>query len=150
MVIVAVVLWPSKSQPRAREYRDFAACLLTDGQGLAGEHAGAVWAGMQDASASTRVRVQYVQVIGEATVANARPYLAGLLQRRCDVVVAVGSAQVGAVAAVAPQNSNVRFVVLVDAEHSGAGAVANVTSVPWSTGDQVRNQVREAVVANTS
>jgi hypothetical protein len=45
-----------------------------------------VWAGMQDASAATRVGVSYLAAEGDGSVGDVLPYLAGLLQRGCDVV----------------------------------------------------------------
>src|SRR6266545_4918684 len=56
-------LWPSArpaQQSRARAYLAFTACLLTDEHGIAGERAVPVWAGMQDASLATRVKVQFL------------------------------------------------------------------------------------------
>src|SRR5581483_9589438 len=94
LVVVGLVTWlawPSpEPQPRARPYLEYTACLLTDGQGIAGPVAQAVWDGMEDASLDTHARVQYQQVVGEASVGNALPYLSSLIQRRCAVVVAVG------------------------------------------------------------
>src|SRR6266540_1993395 len=94
-VLVAAVLvwalWPAGSgpAPRARQYLDFTACLLTGEHGVADADAAPVWAGMQDASLQTRAEVQYLVVVGEQTVANAGPFLASLAQSRCDLVIAV-------------------------------------------------------------
>jgi hypothetical protein len=55
-----------------------------------GAAAAPVWAGMQDASLATHAKVQYLQVTGEATVGNALPYLATLVQRRYAVVFGAG------------------------------------------------------------
>jgi hypothetical protein len=63
--LAAWILWPS---PRPRPYLAFTACLLTDEQGVAGSAAGAVWAGMQDASLATRAKVQYVPAVGTGGV----------------------------------------------------------------------------------
>jgi hypothetical protein len=142
--VVAWWLWPSGSAPapRARHYRDVDACLLTDEQGLAGGQAAAVWAGMRDASAATRARVSYLPVVGEQTSENALPYLNGLIQRRCDVVLAAGPAEVAAVLADAGQFPAVRFVVV------GAGAAGgNVTGVDGSDPAGLRAEVASAVKA---
>lgn len=78
--------------PRARQYKEFDACLLTDEKGIvAGAAAAPVWEGMQKASLETRARVTYVPVIGEPSAANARPFFNSLMQRKCDVVLAVGA-----------------------------------------------------------
>lgn len=136
------LLWPSAPAARARSYRDVDACLLTDGQGLSGAQAAAVWAGMQDASADTRVRVSYLAVQGEGTVGNALPYLAGLLQRGCDVVLATGPAEVSAVVADAKTYPKVRFVVV------GASAAGpNVTEVGVTQASAVHAQVKQVIVA---
>ncbi len=131
-------LWPSNPAPRARQYRDFDACLLTDAQGLSGSQARQAWAGMQDASLETRIRVSYLPVAGEATADNAAPYLASLIQRRCRVIVAVGDPQVSAVGAAASRYPAVRFVVL----GRPATSAGNVTAVPASTPDAVRSQLK--------
>jgi hypothetical protein len=139
--VLAWVLWPSGAPvPRARPYLAFTACLLTDGQGVTGPRAAPVWAGMQDASLSTHAKVQFLQVTGEGTVANAQPYVASLVQRKCAVVVAVGTAQVGAVLADAPKYPGVRFVVL-----GPAGDVPGVTSVDASAKDGGRARVAALV-----
>jgi hypothetical protein len=137
-LVVAWLAWPEEPEPpRARPYLEYTACLLTDGQGLAGSTAGSVWAGMQDASLATHAKVQYLAVPGEATVGNALPYLSGLVQRRCSVVFAVGAAQADAVRVDAPKYPKVRFVVL-----DGAARGANITALTGLSGDQLHARVR--------
>ncbi|GAA3063408.1 hypothetical protein GCM10017562_31110 [Streptomyces roseofulvus] len=130
--------------PRSRAYADRDACLLTDERGIvSGAPAAPLWEGMQRASADGRVRVTYVPVMGERTVANARPFLNGLVQRDCEIVVASGPAQVTAATEAAAKNGGVRFVV-VD-EGAGAGEVPeNVTRI--AAGEKAGGEV-EAVVA---
>jgi hypothetical protein len=136
-VLVGWLVWPSDPEPpRARPYLEYTACLLTDGQGLAGPAASSVWAGMQDASLATHAKVQYLQVTGEATVGNALPYLASLLQRRCAVVFAVGPAQVAAAGTDASRYPQVRFVVV-----DGSGSGANVTEINGLSGTQLRGRI---------
>jgi len=148
--LVAWLVWPDKHEPppRARPYLEYTACLLTDAQGVAGAAAAPVWAGMQDASLATHAKVQYLPVVGEATVGNALPYLANLVQRRCAVVFAVGPAQVAAVAADAAKHPEVRFVVA-----AGSASGANVTAIDSSDPAQVRGQadriLRDAVRRTT-
>jgi hypothetical protein len=135
------VFWPSSAPPpRARPYLEFTACLLTDGQGLAGAQAAAVWSGMQDASLSTHAKVQYLQAVGPDTKENAAPYLASLVQRKCAVVVAVGQAQVDAVAADATKYPAVRFVVV-----GVPGSGSNVTSIDSSVPSDVRSRVAKTI-----
>jgi hypothetical protein len=146
-VLVAVglalwVWWPTQTAPapRARQYRDVDACLLTDSGGVAGAVSKKVWAGMQDASSKTSARVSYLAVTGEQTRKNASPYLASLVVRRCSVVVVVGDAPVAAVGADASRYSAVRFIVV--------GKIAggpNVSTV--DLGEDVRGPVRDAVTA---
>jgi basic membrane lipoprotein Med (substrate-binding protein (PBP1-ABC) superfamily) len=138
-------LWPSGSAaPRARQYRDVDACLLTDPHGLAGARVAPVWAGMQDASAATRIRVSYLAAQGEDTLGNALPYLASLLQRGCSVVLAADPTEVAAVAADAPKYPKVRFVVV-----GGAAPGSNVNQVNATQPATVQAQVKQAIVAAT-
>jgi hypothetical protein len=124
--------------PRARQYEDFDACLLTGQDGIAGPDAVPVWAGMRNASAETHARVNYVPVVGEQSAKNALPHLNGLLQRQCDVVLAVGKAQVQAAETEAGAHPNVRFVVV-----DGDAAAANVTVT--ASGDGLSERVADAV-----
>ena len=141
VALVSWVVWPrSTPAPRARPYLAYTACLLTDAQGVAGADAVPVWAGMQDASLATHAKVEYLPVLGEDTVANARPYLASLLQRQCAMVIAVGTAEVGAVRADASAHPQVRFVSV-----GGGSGGGNVTVVPAGSG--ARKQVADAVTA---
>src|ERR1700761_9200785 len=70
--LVPWLVWPSTPAPRARVYKAFTACLLTDSRGIAGPQAAPVWAGMQKASLATHVKVEYLAVVGPDTVDNAR------------------------------------------------------------------------------
>ncbi|MFF3845017.1 BMP family ABC transporter substrate-binding protein [Streptomyces sp. NPDC002328] len=130
---------------RAREYRDVDACLLTGEDGIAqGTPAASVWEGMQQASEETRARVTYVPVTGEQSVDNVRPFLNGLVQRQCEVVLTVGAPQVRAAEAVAGEHPSLPFVVV------GAGvktAKDNVTVVPPGEGlkSAVAQAIRDAV-----
>ncbi|MEV6547816.1 BMP family ABC transporter substrate-binding protein [Streptomyces sp. NPDC051597] len=130
---------PGPPDPRARQYRNVDACLLTGEKGVTeGTEGAPVWAGMQDASKSTHARVNFVPVTGEQTQANATPFVNSLVQRSCDVIVAVGRAPVAAAEAAAKTQPKVRFVVV-----GGQAAAANVTAV--KPGDSVRADVDRAV-----
>jgi basic membrane lipoprotein Med (substrate-binding protein (PBP1-ABC) superfamily) len=122
--------------PRARQYRDVDACLLTGPGGLADPQAGAVWAGMQDASLATKARVSYLSVVGPETEAAALPFAQSLIQRHCTVILAVGPVEVGAVAKEAPRYLAVKFVLI-----GGSGAGSNVSVVPAGSKDEVRHNV---------
>lgn len=138
--LVTWLAWPSPQPPRARHYLSFTVCALTDADGVNGA-AAPVWAGMQDASLRTHVKVEYQPVTGPSTVANAVPFLNGLVLRQCDVIIAVGAAQVGAVAAEAARFPTVRFVVV-----GGGANGSNVTRVPGAPAQRVRTRVRDLVV----
>ncbi|MGY5060431.1 hypothetical protein ACWDFR_41260 [Streptomyces sp. 900105755] len=145
-VAVTVALLPSRDgdrppipDTRARHYTDVDACLLTGEKGISGGTAAAVWQGMQDASLKTHARVSYAQVLGEQSTGNARPFLNSLLQRSCDVVLAVGRPEVTAAAQTAPTHKDVGFV-LVGGDGTAASNVAEV-----SAGDGVRADVAGAV-----
>lgn len=144
-VLAAIVTWivwpePEGPQPRAREYRDVTACLLTGERGIGGTEAAPVWAGMQEASLETLAKVQFLEVDGAQTAENAQTYLASLVQGRCDLVLAVGDAQLAAVAATAPKHPDLRFVSV-----GGTVTSANVSVVEETTPNQVRDQVSALV-----
>ncbi|MFC9795950.1 BMP family ABC transporter substrate-binding protein [Streptomyces sp. NPDC057695] len=104
---------------RARAYQDYDACLLTDERGIVtGAPAAPVWEGMQTASLDKHIRVTFVPVMGAKTVENARPFLNGLVQRDCEIVVASGAPQVAAAEAAVEKNPEIRFVTV----GTGAGA----------------------------
>jgi len=122
--VAAALLLSRGPAPRARQYLAFTACLLTGPAGLADAQAAPAWAGLQQASLATRAKVQYLPVESGTTAAAAAPYLASLTTPHCRVVVAAGSAQVGAVAAAARRYRSVQFAVI-----GGTAAGPNVTVV---------------------
>ncbi|MEU7056878.1 hypothetical protein [Streptomyces sp. NPDC046197] len=144
LVVAGVLLSRPDGRPpipdtRARHYTEADACLLTGKDGItSGTTAADVWQGMQDASLKTHARVSYAQVTGEQSAGNARPFLNGMLQRSCDVVLAVGRPEVTAAAQTAAQYRKVGFV-LVGGERGGA----NVTAL--GVGDGLRADVARAV-----
>lgn len=138
--VLALLLWPTPARylppPRARVYQAFDACLLTGAQGLADPAAAPVWAGMQDASTATQAKVSYLAAAGPATVGNALPYLAALLQRHCDVILAAGPAPLAAVTQVAPGNPTVHFIDI-----GGASPSPNVSVVANASATDIRTAV---------
>jgi basic membrane lipoprotein Med (substrate-binding protein (PBP1-ABC) superfamily) len=140
-VALFATLWPSAAPrslppPRARQYSAFDACLLTGSQGLADPNARPVWAGMQDASATTRSKVSYLAVTGPQTTGNAVPYVNTLLQRKCSLVVAIGQSQVDALGQVAPAHPNTHFAVMGD-----KSVINNVTAIPGNPVGAVRSSI---------
>lgn len=144
VAVTAVLLNRHDDRPpipdtRARHYTETDACLLADNKGITpGTTAAEVWQGMQDASLKTHARVSYASVTGEQSIGNARPFLNGLLQRSCDVVLAVGHPEVSAAEETAPRYRKVDFVLVGDDHTDG-----NVTAV--RAGDELRSEVAGAV-----
>lgn len=113
--------WSSQPEPpRARQYREETVCLLTDEKGVAGPQAAKVWAGMQEASLATLVKVQYLAIAGPQTVENGEPFVASLAQGGCQIVLAVGEVPVQALERSAPRFPQQRFVVVGASSASGA------------------------------
>lgn len=129
-------LWPDP--PRQREYLDATGCLLTGEEGVATEPARSVWASMQEASVATLVRVQFLEVNGQQTAANAGPYLASLATSRCGTIIATGQAQVEAVSAAAAGYPAIDFVTV-----DGGTAAANVRVLHTTAPDALHADIRE-------
>jgi basic membrane lipoprotein Med (substrate-binding protein (PBP1-ABC) superfamily) len=152
LIVLGSVVWmvvlatrsPAPPLPRARQYLEFTACLLTDERGITGPEAKPVWAGMQDASLATRAKVQYLAVAGTQTVDNAVPYLNTLAQRRCDLVLAAGAVPTGAVGKAAAQFPRTRFVV-VGPGTTAANVVVVTTTAPETVRPAVSKIVTDAV-----
>lgn len=142
---VTAIFWPSgDEEPRARQYRDVVACLLTDDKGLNSPAAASVWAGMQDASLATLARVQYLEVDGAQTAKNAETFLASLAHGKCVLVLAVGEAPIGALTDGAERFPQTKFVAV------GTGKSASNVSVLEVSDDSVRIEVKKLVTAAVS
>ena len=143
---VVVLLWPDGKQAepaRERQYLQFTACLLTPEKGVADPAAVAVWAGMREASVSTRAKVQYLAVSGEQTVENALTFLSSLAQGGCNLVFAAGPLAVEAAQKGAATFPAQRFVT------AGGVPNANVSTVDAAAPhDGVVRTITEAVAAN--
>jgi basic membrane lipoprotein Med (substrate-binding protein (PBP1-ABC) superfamily) len=98
---------------------------------------------MQDASMDIHVRVSYLAVQGESTLGNVLPYLSGLLQRGCDMVLATGPAEVSALATDAGKYPKVRFVAV-----GGVVSTANVSQVSAIEPSAIQAQVKGLIVAD--
>ncbi|MFD6023316.1 type 1 periplasmic-binding domain-containing protein [Streptomyces griseoluteus] len=113
---------------RARQYKEFDACLLTGDKGIAqGTDAASAWQGMQRASLQTRARINYVPVTGAQSVANAQPFLNSLMQRHCGVLIAVGAPQTRVAREAAADHAEVRFVLVDGTSSKPRGTARNVT-----------------------
>lgn len=132
--------------PRARQYLAFKACLLTDSQGIAGKGAATAWAGMQQASLSTRAKIQYLPVAGPATVPTALPYLRSLVQLHCDLIVAASGFPSTAVAEGANHFEKNRFVVIGE-RSTGPNIVsisADTTQIPGDLSKIIKSAVESS------
>lgn len=124
LILVAWLTWPGPTPPeppRAREYRDFDICLLTDRQGIQGSPASEVWQGLQPVSVETASRVTFLAVSGEQTTEVATQFVATQVQQQCDIIVAVGEPAATAAASSAGRYPQVKFVVV-----GGRGTAPNV------------------------
>lgn len=147
LAILAWAVWPASdksSQPRARIYSSYSACLLTDAAGIIPAAAKTVWSGMEAASSATSMKVSFLAAVSPGDAADVQSYLNTLLQRRCDVIVAVGAPQTAAVTALAGANPKTHFVV-VGAPSSGL----NVAPVN-GTGDEISAAVKQDLVASNA
>ena len=134
--------------PRARQYKDVDACLLTGEKGIGpGTLAASVWEGMQEASLETLARVNYVPVTGPQSVENVRPFFNSLVQRQCEVVLAVGASQVQVTRDSAEKYPDVRFVVVGDTSGTHVEPPGNVTVAKPDERlkDTVKESIRDAV-----
>jgi basic membrane lipoprotein Med (substrate-binding protein (PBP1-ABC) superfamily) len=100
---------------------------------------------MQDAAAATRAKATYLTVNGPATAANAVPYANSLVQEHCNVVLAVGAPQAGALAQIAARNPKTAFVIVSD---TTSFATANLKTIGITA--STRTQVEQAVAAHVS
>lgn len=137
VIIIAVMLWPdgnghSRSLPptRARAYASWRACMVTGPAGLADPQAGAVWKGMEQASAKTSAKISYLAATGNGSAAQASTFVATAAGEQCDLVIAVGAPQVQGLMLVAQQFPRTRFAVV------GAGAeAADIVRIPTADAD---------------
>jgi basic membrane lipoprotein Med (substrate-binding protein (PBP1-ABC) superfamily) len=127
---VFLLLHREKPLPRARQYLDFTACLLTDEHGVSGAAAAPVWTGMQNSSTKTLAKVQYLPVLGPQTGENAATYVASLAQSQCDIIFAVGSAEVDGVNRSAATFPATPFVVVGGKAADGTGNVSGLQDSP--------------------
>jgi basic membrane lipoprotein Med (substrate-binding protein (PBP1-ABC) superfamily) len=145
LVVLAVLLPQDEPERRERVYGAATACLLTDAQGVAGAKAAPVWAGMQQASSKSGVKVQWLEVVGEQTPANGVTFLGSLAQGKCDLVLAAGDVPVNSVVQGAAKFPKTRFLVVGPA--ADASRTSNVAVLPNGSDEAVRIAVSEQVGA---
>ena len=129
--IIAWMLWPrpaTAAPPRARQYLDASACLLTGSSGVTPGTPGAqAWHAMQSASLASHVMVSYLPSTGPADVPA---LLNTLVERRCGVIVVTAAARIQ-VTGVAKANPGRRFIVVTSGAAAGSAAVPpNTVVVP--------------------
>lgn len=115
---IAWSVWPSgpnEPKARARQYANFTQCLLTDAAGVNSPSARPAWAAMQQSSAQTAAKSQFLAIPASAPQGDAAVYANTLVARGCDVIVAVGPVPVRAAAAVAASAQAKHFVLIGDA-----------------------------------
>jgi hypothetical protein len=131
-VALAVWLsWPEPDpgpEPLTRPHRDFDVCMLMPGPGLSDPQVAAAWSGVVEVARARNVRAQHLAVAGEQSPERSGQFLASLVQQECEVIVAVGSGPVAAVAA-------------DRAKYPGSTIVA--------VGDEIEDMPNERVTAST-
>jgi len=129
--VTAWTLWGrpgTVAAPRARQYLDVSACLLTGSSGVTPGTPGAqAWQAMQSASVASHVMVSYLSDTGSADV----PVLLNtLVERQCGVIVVTGASPVQVTSA-AKANPGRRFILLTSSAAAGPAAVPpNAVVVP--------------------
>jgi hypothetical protein len=151
-IVVAILTWvfwpqptpPPPEQPRARQYLDYTACLLTDERGITEPAVAPTWAGLQDASLATHAKVQYLEIAGPQTPANAATYLNNLAQTGCDLIVAVGDLPVATLNDGAKRFPNQAFAAITS--RAVAGTIVQIS--PDNARDAVKTLLTNAVTAS--
>lgn len=133
---VTWAVWPSdpgKTGTRARQYANFTQCLLTDAAGVNSPSARQAWAAMQQSSALTAARSQFLAIPSTAVQAEAAVYANTLIARGCDVIVAAGPVPVSAATVAAASTPGKHFVLIGDAApEANTVVVASATPNPAS------------------
>ena len=129
--ITGWVLWPRPAivaVPRARQYLNVSACLLTGSNGVnPGTLGGQAWHAMESASAASHVMVSYLPGTGPAGVPA---MLNTLVERQCGVIVVTGASPIQVTRA-AKANPGRRFILVTSSIAAGPAAVPpNAVVVP--------------------
>jgi hypothetical protein len=131
VLVTAWVLWlrpGTAAGPRARQYLDVSACLLTGSSGVTPGTPGArAWHAMESASLASHVMVSYLPDSGAADVPV---MLNTLVERRCGVIVVTGASQVQ-VTSEAKAHPGQRFILVITSATAGPAVVpSNAVVVP--------------------
>lgn len=140
---VTWLAWPSSdSTPpiRERQYKATTACLLTDDHGLESEPARTAWAGMQEASTQSLIKVQHLAITGPQDVANGLTYYNTLGIQRCTIILAAGDVPVAVMV-----EGSARFPDIQQVTIGGDPGNSSLTKLDVSTPDTLRGRVREIV-----
>ena len=146
LVVAGIVTWLRWPSPRAsapareRHYRSTTACLLTDDKGLEGDIAKAAWAGMQEASAETLIKSEYLVIVGPQTTANAVSFFNTLGVQKCTVIIAAGPTPVAAMVEGYPRFPNIHHVAI-----GGDTKGKPITKVEATTADGIQSAVHHIV-----
>lgn len=139
--LLSWLLWPSaEPAPRERQYQATTACLLTDDKGVTGEPASTVWAGMQEASLASHIKVQYLAVHGPQTMANALTYFNTLGVQNCTMILAAGPTPVDAMV-----HGHAQFPDIAHVAVGGDATDPKITAIPSVPGAQIRPEVTKVV-----
>jgi hypothetical protein len=128
--------------PRARQYLDSSACLLTGAGGVTPGTAGArAWRAMESASLASHVMVSYLPAAGPA---DAGAMLDTLVGRRCGLIVVTGASRVQ-VAGAAKANPGHQFILVAGGAAAGPAVVPpNAVVVPAA---DASGRIDQAVIA---
>jgi hypothetical protein len=143
--LMAWAWWPAAGHryapdPRDRQFSQFKACVLTDGNGIVGPDATPVWAGVIEASKVTGAQGTFLAVPDAGSEAVATQYVNTLAARGCGLVIAAGKDEVAAATVRATAYPRQQFVVV------GVGRPAsNVAVVAAGAPDDVRRTIAALV-----
>jgi hypothetical protein len=123
VLITAWMIWPrpaTVTAPRARQYLDASACLLTGSSGISAGTPGAqAWRAMQAASLASHVMVSYLPSTGPGDVPA---MLNTLIERKCGVIVVTQGSR-SQVASAAQANPGRRFILVAGGTAAGPAPV---------------------------
>jgi hypothetical protein len=148
--ITAWALWPgsgSVAAPRARQYLNASACLLTGSGGITPGTTGAqAWHAMESASLASHVMVSYLPSTGPADVPA---MLNTLVERRCGVIVVTGGSRIQVTSA-AKANPGRQFILVTDSATAGPAAVPPNTVLVPAAGASGRIDQEVTALAGTA
>jgi hypothetical protein len=116
--------------------------MLTSAQGINEPIAAATWQGLQDASQTTSIKVEYLPVAGPQTIENSTVFLNTLAQRGCNIIIGAGPTPAAAVVHAAPSLTHTTFITV-----GQPGTAAHVTAIAATSTAAIRAAVDHAVTA---